>query len=196
MTHSILGGVSAGRNGTVKGSRVLVRDVVAGKPSTSGGGLQAGTGGVIELDGSAVTRCSSIGVVSYHGAESVVTLRRSTVHGAGVAGNEYGHGIMVMSGAQVALHGTAVFDNAVIGLAASGGRATRRRLRHRQQRHRPPGARRIVRGRVRRRPGARRGRGPRHARQPVPGEQREGRRVGVAAAGATTALIPIDVPRR
>jgi len=30
---------------------------------------------------------------------------------------------MVLNGAQVALHGTSVFDNAVIGLAASGGRA-------------------------------------------------------------------------
>lgn len=124
VTRSILGGITAGKAGTITGTRVLVRDVVEGKPSTSGGGVQSTAGGVIELDGSAITRVSSIGVIAYGGVKSLVTLKRSTVHGVrGAGGEAFGHGIMVTTDAQVALHGTSVFDNAVIGLAVSKGRA-------------------------------------------------------------------------
>ena len=127
VTRAILGGVTVGKGGTITGTRVLVRDVTVGTPSSSGGGVQATAGGIIDLDGSAITRVSSIGVIVYGGVNSLVTLKRSTVHGVkgagGKGGAAYGHGIMVTNGAQLALHGTSVFDNAVIGLAVSKGRA-------------------------------------------------------------------------
>ncbi len=124
VTRAILGGITAGKGGTITGTRVLVRDVAEGKPSTTGGGVQSTAGGIIELDGSAITRISSIGVIAYGGVKSLITLKRSTVHGVkGAGGAAYGHGIMVTNDAQVALHATSVFDNAVIGLAVSKGRA-------------------------------------------------------------------------
>ena len=123
VTRSTLGGITAGKAGKITGTRVLVRDVVAGKPSTTGGAVQAGSGGIIELDGSVLTRISSIGVIAYGGA-SRVALRRSSVHGViGAGGEAYGHGVMVIAKAEVSLQATSVFDNAVIGLAVSTGRA-------------------------------------------------------------------------
>ncbi|MDB4942172.1 MAG: hypothetical protein JWP97_1706 [Labilithrix sp.] len=124
VTHSVLGGITAGKNGKVTGSGVLVRDMAEGSPAPSGGGLQAGSGSSIELDGSAVTRVRALGVVAYSGAGSRVTLKRSTIHGVVQSvGEQYGHGVMVRDQALVELLGTAVFDNQVVGLGSSGGRA-------------------------------------------------------------------------
>lgn len=125
VLHTTLHGVTAGKKGVVTGSGLYVRDVSPSDPegAGAGAGIAAGESGQVDLDASAIFESTTSGVLAIEGSSSLVRLARSTIHGTRAAPQGFGHGVLVAGEAEVILDQTAVFENAAIGIAASGGRA-------------------------------------------------------------------------
>ncbi len=125
LLRSTLHGMTVGKKGVVTGSGLYVRDVSASDPEGvgAGAGIAAGDAGQVDLDASAIFQSTTSGVLALEGAGSLLRLSRSSIHGTRVAPQGFGHGVLVAGEAEVILDQTAVFDNAGVGIAASGGRA-------------------------------------------------------------------------
>jgi hypothetical protein len=123
VLHSMLAAVGAGKNGEITGSGLYVRDVVATDPVGTGAGVATGDGATIDLEASAIVDSMSAGILAMHGNEASVRFANGTVHGTRVAPQGFGHGILVATEGQALIERTAIFDNAAISVAASGGRA-------------------------------------------------------------------------
>lgn len=123
VLHTLLVGVGAGKNGEITGKGLYVRDVVATDPVGTGGGVATGNGATIDLEASAIVDSMTAGILAMHGGEASIRFANGTVHGTRAAPQGFGHGVLVASEGQATIERTAVFDNAAIGVAASGGRA-------------------------------------------------------------------------
>lgn len=124
ILRSTFHAVSAARDGAVNGRGLYVRDVSPSDPEGVGAGaaIAAGEGGLVDLDASAIFESTTSGILALDGS-SRLRLTRSTIHGTRACPQGFGHGALVASEAEAFLDQTAVFDNAAIGVAASGGRA-------------------------------------------------------------------------
>jgi hypothetical protein len=123
IMNTMLTAVSAGNGSSITGKGLYVRDVTATDPVGTGAGIAVGDGGTVDLDASAIVDSTTSGVLATHGGDASVRLTRSTIHGTRAAKQGYGHGVVVAAGASALLESTSIFDNAAIGVAASGGRA-------------------------------------------------------------------------
>lgn len=123
VLHSLLSAVGAGKNGEITGSGLYVRDVVATTPVGTGAGIGTGDGGKIDLEGSVIVDSMTAGILAMFGNGASIRFANGTIHGTRAAPEGFGHGVLVGPDGQAILEHTAVFDNAAIGVAASGGRA-------------------------------------------------------------------------
>lgn len=121
IAKSTLAGLVVGKEGTVKGKNVLLRDITATGDDAVASGIAAGDGGSIDLEASAVVDSSVSGVLATKGP-ATIRLAHSAIHGTRLVRAGFGHGVVVLEGASVRVEHTSIFDNAGIGIAASGGR--------------------------------------------------------------------------
>lgn len=123
ITRSTLVAVGAGKNGEITGMGLYVRDVVATEPVGTGAGVATGDGAKVDLEGSAVVDSMTSGILAMHGNAATIRFANGSIHGTRTAPEGFGHGVLVATGGEAVIERTSVFDNAAIGVAASGGRA-------------------------------------------------------------------------
>ena len=118
-----LGAVLAGKKGTITGSHLYVRDLVATDFVGTGVAIGVGDGAKIDLDASVIFDSTTSGISAEAGVDASVRFAHGSIHGTRASRGQFGHGVVVAGGASVSLEATSVFENAAIGVAASGGRA-------------------------------------------------------------------------
>lgn len=123
VLRSTLAAVGAGKNAEITGSGLYVRDVVATEPVGTGAGVATGDGAKIDLEASAIVDSMTSGILAMHGGGASIRFANGSIHGTRVAPEGFGHGVLVATGGEALIERTAVFENAAIGIAASGGRA-------------------------------------------------------------------------
>lgn len=104
-------------------TKVLVAGAHANSDGNFGRGIQGTDDSVLTATGCAIVDNQESGVVFGNGATA--DIRSSVIRGAGSIGDtKFGHGVVVLDGASLSLEGSAVRDNAGVGLAfeASAGR--------------------------------------------------------------------------
>ena len=118
-----LGGVVAGKGGIITGTHLYVKDVVETDFVGTGMAVGVGESAQIDLEASAIFHSTTSGITAAAGSDSKVRFAHSSIHGTRAPRGQYGHGVVVLGGASVSLESTSIFENASIGVAASGGRA-------------------------------------------------------------------------